>query len=87
LNFSRISVLEPVDQIFRRRAISEPSQQFDPALAESRCLGRWKGPSERGRNTARGIDYSPNAKGNFTFERVICGWRTGLSVTDLRLKK
>jgi len=32
-------------------------------------------------------DYSPYAKGNFTFERVICGWRTGLSALDLRLKK
>jgi hypothetical protein len=32
-------------------------------------------------------DYSPNAKGNFTFDRVICGWRTGLSAVDLRLKK
>jgi hypothetical protein len=31
--------------------------------------------------------YFPNAKGNFTFERVICGWRTGRSVSDLRLKK
>jgi hypothetical protein len=31
--------------------------------------------------------YSPYAKGNFTFERVICGWRTGLSVVDLRLKR
>ena len=31
-----------------------------------------------------GGDYSPYAKGNFTFDRVICGWRTGLSVVDLR---
>jgi len=31
--------------------------------------------------------YSLNAEGNFTFERVICGWRTGISATDLRLKK
>jgi hypothetical protein len=34
-----------------------------------------------------GADYSPYAKGNFTFDRVICGWRTGLSAVDLRLKK
>jgi hypothetical protein len=34
-----------------------------------------------------GADDSPNAKGNFTFDRVICGWRTGLSAVDLRLKK
>ena len=34
-----------------------------------------------------GGDYSPYAKGNFTFDRVICGWRTGLSVVNLRLKK
>src|ERR1700692_3710202 len=27
---------------------------------------------------------SPYAKGNFTFDRVICGWRTGLTVLDLR---
>jgi hypothetical protein len=32
-------------------------------------------------------EYSPYAKGNFTFDRVICDWRTGLSVIDLRLKK
>jgi hypothetical protein len=31
--------------------------------------------------------YSPYAKGNFTFDRVICGWRTGLTVLDLRLKR
>ena len=32
-------------------------------------------------------DYSPYAKGNFSFERVICDWRTGVTVLDLRLKK
>jgi len=32
-------------------------------------------------------DYSPYAKGNFTFDRVICGWRRGLAVLDLRLKR
>jgi hypothetical protein len=32
-------------------------------------------------------DDSPYAKGNFTFDRVICGWRTGLAVLDLRLKR
>jgi hypothetical protein len=31
--------------------------------------------------------YSPYAKGNFSFERVISHWRRGLSVLDLRLKK
>jgi hypothetical protein len=34
-----------------------------------------------------GADYSPNAKGNFTFDRVICGWRGGLTMLDLRLKR
>jgi hypothetical protein len=32
-------------------------------------------------------DYSPYAKGNFSFERVICDWRTRVAVLDLRLKK
>jgi hypothetical protein len=32
-------------------------------------------------------DYSPYAKGNFSFERVICDWRTRVTVLDLRLKK
>jgi hypothetical protein len=32
-------------------------------------------------------DYSPYAKGNFTFDRVICGWGRGLTVLDLRLKR
>jgi hypothetical protein len=32
-------------------------------------------------------DYSPYAKGNFTFDRVICGWRRALTVLDLRLKR
>jgi hypothetical protein len=31
--------------------------------------------------------YSPYAKGNFTFDRVICGWRRALTVLDLRLKR
>ena len=31
--------------------------------------------------------YSPYAKGNFTFDRVICGWRRGATVLDLRLKR
>lgn len=31
-------------------------------------------------------EYSPNAKGNFQFERVVTGWR-GTSVLDLRLKR
>jgi len=35
--------------------------------------------AEQGRN------YSPNAKGNFQFERVIVGWR-GRAVLDLRRK-
>ena len=32
-------------------------------------------------------NYSPYAKGNFCFERVISGWRGALTVLDLRLKK
>ena len=32
-------------------------------------------------------NYSPYAKGNFSFERVICDWRTRVTVLDLRLKK
>ena len=34
----------------------------------------------------QGADYSPNAKGNFQFERVIIGWRS-TPLVDLRLKK
>ena len=34
-----------------------------------------------------GADYSPYTKGNFTFDRVICGWGRGLTVLDLRLKR
>ena len=34
-----------------------------------------------------GGHYSPYAKGNFSFERVICDWRTRIAVLDLRLKK
>jgi len=30
---------------------------------------------------------SPYAKGNFSFERVICDWRTRIAVLDLRLEK
>jgi hypothetical protein len=30
---------------------------------------------------------SPYAKGNLTFDRVICGWRRGRTVLDLRLKR
>jgi hypothetical protein len=32
-------------------------------------------------------NYSPYAKGNFSFERVIWDWRTRIAVLDLRLKK
>jgi hypothetical protein len=32
-------------------------------------------------------DCAPYAKGNFSFERVICDWRTSVAVLDLRLKK
>jgi hypothetical protein len=32
-------------------------------------------------------DDAPYAKGNFSFERVICDWRTRVGVLDLRLKK
>ena len=35
---------------------------------------------------ARGTDYSPNAKGNFQFDRVILGWRDR-PVLDVRLKR
>jgi hypothetical protein len=31
-------------------------------------------------------DYSPNAKGNFQFERVVTGWRN-TPILDLRLKR
>jgi hypothetical protein len=32
-------------------------------------------------------DCAPYAKGNFSFERVICDWRARVAVLDLRLKK
>src|SRR5215471_17522386 len=28
----------------------------------------------------KGSHYSPYAKGNFAFDRVVCGWRRGLTV-------
>jgi hypothetical protein len=37
------------------------------------------------RNSAGRGDHSPNAKGNFQFERVIAGWREQ-PVLDLRRK-
>ena len=40
-----------------------------------------------GGNAAGRGDDSPYAKGNFSFERVICDWRTRIAVLDLRLKK
>ena len=45
---------------------------------------RTSGGKKTTRGTGRG-DYSPNAKGNFQFERVIVGWRTQ-TVLDLRRK-
>ena len=36
---------------------------------------------------ARVRQYARYAKGNFSFERVICDWRTRVAVLDLRLKK
>jgi hypothetical protein len=35
----------------------------------------------------QGTDDAPYAKGNFAFDRVVCGWRRGLTVLDLRLKR
>ena len=32
-------------------------------------------------------EYSPYAKDNFSLDRVICDWRRGVTVLDLRLKK
>ena len=37
--------------------------------------------------STRGSQDSPYAKGNFAFDRVVCGWRRGLTVLDLRLKR
>jgi hypothetical protein len=31
--------------------------------------------------------HSPYTKGNFEFERVVGGWRSSVSVLDLRLKR
>jgi RNA-directed DNA polymerase len=58
----------------------------DPPLPEGWIDdGRDYDGAER-RHAARRPSYSPYAKGNFTFDRVICGWR-GLAVLDLRLKR
>jgi hypothetical protein len=40
-----------------------------------------------GRNSSGWGRDAPYAKGNFTFDRVICGWGRGLTVLDLRLKR
>ena len=42
-------------------------------------------PTERG-TPQGGVHYSPYAKANFQFERVVTGWR-GIPVLDLRLKR
>jgi hypothetical protein len=57
-------------------------------MAESaRADDGWKSHRAGKRRAAgRGHD-SPYAKGNFSFERVICDWRTRIAVLDLRLKK
>jgi hypothetical protein len=46
-------------------------------------IDRQHGPRLR----AQALHDSPYAKGNFSFERVICDWRTRIAVLDLRLKK
>ena len=46
-----------------------------------------RGTGQAARYPARLTHYSPYAKGNFTFDRVICGWRRALTVLDLRLKR
>jgi hypothetical protein len=58
------------------------------ALAEgSDADGGWQHRAANvGNASGRGHD-SPYAKGNFSFERVICDWRTRIAVLDLRLKK
>jgi hypothetical protein len=34
-----------------------------------------------------GVSTPLTQKGNFSFDRVICDWRTRVAVLDLRLKK
>ena len=41
----------------------------------------------KGRYATRRYCYSPHTKGNFEFERVLKGWRSSVSVVDLRLKR
>jgi hypothetical protein len=56
-------------------------------MAEGGSAGR-RAPAPCDRRLPAGWgDYSPYAKGNFSFERVICDWRTRVAVLDLRLKK
>jgi len=54
---------------------------FGNAASENTAFG-----SQALENTSGGSAHSPNAKGNFQFERVITGWR-GTPVLDLRLKR
>jgi hypothetical protein len=57
-------------------------------LAEGvRADGEWLHRHANGRDAAGWGHHSPYAKGNFTFDRVICGWGRGLTALDLRLKR
>src|SRR5258708_28864779 len=55
--------------------------------AEGGLRGKGSAVRDSTGNPARGGHDSPYAKGNFSFERVICDWRTRVAVLDLRLKK
>jgi hypothetical protein len=42
--------------------------------------------ADRGGNSAGWNPQSPNAKGNFQFDRVVAGWRN-MPILDLGLKR
>ena len=61
-------------------AVTEiPDQQLATQFTEARRRRERQAPGR--------VNDSPYAKGNFAFDRVVCGWRRGLTVLDLRLKR
>jgi hypothetical protein len=56
-------------------------------LEEIVCVRGAKAEAVRLYDSQNPTSYAPYAKGNFTFDRVIDGWSSGISVLDLRRKR
>ena len=64
-----------------------PDAPVDPEVAGCRSNGGRRMERYGDGYAARFGDHSPYTKGNFEFERVVRGWRSSVSVLDLRLKR